>query len=104
MAELMCILANRRSEVLKDLENTQIYQPDRLQHLRGIRDIVQSDRDTHVEEMQKKIKVIMDGYLQSVEDDAMIEEILVRAHLRRLRNLYVVLMEIMKRDEKLLGL
>jgi hypothetical protein len=96
--------ASRRSEVLKDLENSHTYQPGRSQHLQAIKDIVQGDKYTCVEGIQEQIRVVMDEYLQSLEEDAMTEEILVRAHLRRLRNLYIVLMEIVKRDKKLLGL
>jgi hypothetical protein len=45
----------------------------------------------------------MDDYTFSSEEDTFAEETLVKAHFRRLRDFYILLMEICNRDEKLLA-
>jgi len=54
-------------------------------------------------EIATKLDAILDDYHVSMNEDSFAEEILIKSHLRKLRNLYIVLMEVCNRDEKLLA-
>lgn len=101
----MSLLASHKGAVINDIEDLRNHQPTRTKHLTAMKDVITVDYTTSIlrhEEIDKRLKVLMDDYTMSLEEDSLAEETLVKTHLRRLRNLYIALMEIYKRDEKLL--
>lgn len=102
----MSLLANYRATVISDIEEVQTLQPSRTKHLEAMKSVVTtSDWSTNIscrEKLEKQFKGLMDDYTSSLEEDSFAEETLVKAHLRRLRNFYIVVMEVYGRDHKLL--
>jgi hypothetical protein len=102
----MSLLACHRTALMDDIENIRDYQPTRTKYIQTVKDLVALDYSTittvYHGQIEKQLKSLMDEFTISLEEDTFAEEILVKAHLRRLRNLYIVLMEVCKRDEKLL--
>ena len=103
----MSLLSNHRSAVLNDIEDMRNQKPNSARQLKAMEGVINTFDATPVnltvQEVAKRLDVILDDYRVSLKEDSFAEEILVKAHLRRLRNLYIVLMEICNRDENLLA-
>ena len=103
----MSLLSNHRSAVLNNIEDMRNQKPNGAKQLRAMEDVIHTFDAIPVnltfQEVAQRLDVILDDYRVSLKEDCFAEEILVKAHLRRLRNLYIVLMEVCNRDEKLLA-
>lgn len=103
----MSLLSNHRSAVLNDIEDIRNQNQNGAKQLKAIKCVTDTLDANPVNltfsEVAKRLDVILDDYRISLKEDSLAEEILVKAHLRRLRNLYIVLMEVCNRDEKLLA-
>jgi hypothetical protein len=102
----MSLLACHRTALMDDIKSVRDYQPTHTKHIQTVKDLIAVDNSiittVYREQIEKQCKGFMDEFTISLEEDTFAEETLVKAHLRRLRNLYIVLMEVCKRDEKLL--
>lgn len=103
----MSLLSNHRSAVLNDIEDKRNQKPSSAMQLKIMEGVINTSDATlvnlAVKEVTEKLDIILDDYRVSLNEDSFAEEILVKAHLRKLRNLYIVLMEICNRDENLLA-
>jgi hypothetical protein len=101
MLGLMSLLTKHRSSIINDIEDMQSPNTSRLEYLNTMNQVLYpSDLQspTHM-----KIDFLTEEYHGSLEHDFATQKILINAHLRRMRNFYVVLMEVCERDEKLLA-
>jgi hypothetical protein len=103
MVGLISLLSKHRLAVINDLEET-CHEHGLSKHVDAIRDIfkapaLRSD-DPGIVHL-----TLMRLFLQCADEDnrSKAEMTLVTSQLRRLRNVYTVLAEIHRRDEKLLG-
>ena len=103
----MSLLSNHRNAVLNDIEDMRDRRPCGAKQLKAMEGVIDAFDATPVNltvnEVAKRLDVTVNDYRVSLKEDAFAEEILVKAHLRRLRNLYIVLMEVCNRDEKFLA-
>jgi hypothetical protein len=103
----MSLLSNHRNAVLNDIEDMRNQKPNSAMQFKAMEGVINTSDATlvnlAVKEVPKKMDIILDDYRVSLKEDSFAEEILVKAHLRRLRNFYIVLMEICNRDENLLA-
>lgn len=103
----MSLLSNHRSTVLNDVEDIKNQNHNGAKQLKAMKCVIDTFNANPVNltfnEVAKRLDVILDDYRASLKENSFAEEILVKAHLRRLRNLYIVLMEVCNRDEKLLA-
>jgi hypothetical protein len=92
---------------LNDIEDMRNQKPNSAKQLKAMEGVINTSDATlvnlAVKEVTKKLDIILDDHRVSLNEDSIAEEILVKAHLRKLRNLYIVLMEICNRDENLLA-
>jgi hypothetical protein len=101
----MSLLSNHRSAVLNDIEDMRNQKPKGANQLKAMEGVIDTATPVNLtfKDSAQRLDVVLDDYRLSLKEDSFAEEILVKAHLRRLRNLYIVLMEICNRDEKLLA-
>src|SRR5437773_12347068 len=104
---LVSRLMQYRNTVLNDIEDMRKSRPSRTNLaddiLKMALNVDLETKDFHDAEIIKRFKIAVNDYSASKEEDDCAQKILVTAHLRRLRNLYIVLMEICRKDEKCLA-
>lgn len=103
----MSLLSNHRSAVLNEIEDMRKQRFNAARQPTAMEGVIHTFETTPVNltsnQVAKRLDVILEDYCGSLKEDYFAEEILVKAHLRRLRNLYIVLMEVCNRDEKFLA-
>ena len=103
---LLLLLTDHRNRVIKDIKDLQKFRSTRTAKLTAAKTALDIDSATRIHERERiddELRVLMDDTTFSLEEDTFAEETLVKADFRRLKDFYILLMEICNRDEKLLG-
>ena len=101
MVGLLELLVKQREIILSDIKESRSQPPRQEKCLKTL-----AESDTSWDTMQEYKPVTsysVEDYHAPLEDNLLAEETLIASQLRRLRNFYVVLMEVCQRDEMLLA-
>ena len=107
---LLSLLAKQRELILNEIDKSLNRQPSQLKYINRLSEIPKAGEpsvkwhyfDAHGG-MAGFSKDLVSDYYDSREFDHFTEETSIKAQLRRLRNFYVVLMEVCQRDKRLLA-
>ena len=93
-----------RYSILQDLVEMRSHQTKRTKYLLDMKEILTIHHITADEgDIGKAMRGLVEDYRAILAEDCCVEDVLLKAIWRRLRNIYVMLMEICQKDEAVLG-